>query len=267
MCRMAFITGLNSEYVEDMREMWIDNGHGWGLVFKDKIVDGKYILNKKGKYEYIRNEYIGLKEWRTINSDVPIAWEKLPKKLDGIFHIRYATVSRELGGVHPFVIDLGDEQYVYSHNGVIHGYDIDRYDVDSEIIGDLFMLNYMGDMYNSMIETVKRLNGGLYDGYWNILMADKSMRKLFAYSDGSLMIFKKDGKFCGISSDDKWDRGLEFDFIEIPEGEYIYMEKENNKWKVVDEGRIEKNISKGKYLWDDVGLYEEEYIKYWGWKE
>ena len=263
MCRMAFMSGLNSEYVENMRRMWIDNPHGWGLVYKDEIKDGKYVMNKSGKYKYIEKRYMGLKEWRTLNSDTPIAYEYLPKKLDGIFHIRYATVSRELGGVHPYILDVGDEKYVYSHNGVIHGLDVNKFDVDSEIIGELFYLEYNGDMHSTMVKVLKRLNSGLYDGYWNILMVNKSMEKLFVYSDGSLSIFEKKGKFYGISSDDRWDIYRDFNFIEIPPETYIYMEKIDGKWVIEDEGEIEKVID-DKYLYEnwDKYLYEDE-IRGW----
>ena len=210
MCRMALLFDVERENVEIMREEWLNNPHGWGLVFND---------NKK------------LKEWHTVTSDVPIPLSFLTPFVEGMFHIRFATSRKQYGGTHPFV----NSEMFFAHNGVIspsHGFDI-----DSLIIEDLY-LQANGSFEDKMISVIRELNENYY-GTWNIIAMTKDFKKAIAYCDGSLGLVKKKGKIIAVASDEKpFDYDLKFK--EMKKGEFLYFEKKKNVWKIVEKRRINK---------------------------
>ena len=216
MCRMALLLNTERDLIERMREEWIGNPHGWGLVFED--------IN-------------GLNEWHTLTSDVPIPISFLPPFVEGIFHIRYATSKSKYGGTHPF---LNNEMF-FAHNGVIspsHGFEI-----DSLIIEDLY-LQANGSFKDKMISVIKNLNENYY-GTWNIIAMTKNFKEAIAYCDGSLSIIKNGKKVIAIASDIK-----PFNFSESQKmkyGEFLYLRKTKKGWKIIEKIRLNKR----RWYYDD----------------
>ena len=237
MCRMILMLGMKREYAEIGRETWINNRDGWGIAFK----------RDDGKFE----------DWHVLKSNVPIPLEYLPKKVDGIFHIRWATSNREWGGIHPFKMISGNKELIYSHNGVI--YPTFEVDVDSEIIGRLID-DKSGNLMEVMLEVLNELDA--YGGTKNIIVMRGD--EAFGYCDGSLVEIYEHGKLIGLASDGSPFLGR-IKKKKMKNREWVYIKKEGKEWKIIKRGKHERFKKKTRRMFKDVYRGDDyEDSGYWG---
>lgn len=237
MCRMMLGLGIKRGIIENARRAWMTNPHGWGL-----------------KYKY-RKEWV---EWHTVNSDVPIPTAYIPMQFEGLFHIRFATVNKKMGGVHPFTVGSEKNGIIYAHNGTIYPYDY-KMDIDSETIGK-YIEDASGNLKEKMIKAIKRLNDG-HSGFWNIIAMTTDGKEAFGYCDGSLVEVFEGDNIVALASDELPFINENYKILKMNEGEWIYLNKEDGKWVIKEMGKEEKERWRYQYY----GYYRS-YAKNYGWK-
>ena len=250
MCRMIMFLGMDKETV---RSAWISWGYGnrdgWGFIF-----------SKKWGWEK-DYDYYTIKEWRTLNSDVPIDLRYLDEKVWGLLHFRLATIGGEFGGVHPFRVK--DDIYI-AHNGVIHSIGEEDYNVDSEIIVEIFrdkLIKYkkFEDAFIDMINELGEFREyGIYSGYWNLMAIDFRTQKFGIYCDGDIVRVRSNKKIVGYASDEyPIKRKYRYDILRAGDyevGRYYY----DGVVDITESGKVKFVRRYPKYSYWDIYDYEED---------
>lgn len=192
MCRLGFMSSEDDrDYTNLITLAGIsygkanDDGFGYALI-DDK--ENKFIIEKTAT----PTDY----------------WLGFGKKLiakDAIMHCRKATTGDVKDkNSHPFVSE--DGRYALAHNGVISSYE----EIEKELKdkGHKFSSECDSEIFLHAWEEwgkdfIKKLKDGGVTGYATILILDKTENKLYAYTDGSNLVFyKSKGMLIGFSDSD-----------------------------------------------------------------
>lgn len=188
----------------------------------------------------------------------------------GIAHTRWAThgqPSKE--NAHPQMSFKG-EFYVV-HNGVIENYcdlknqlKVRGYEfksqTDTEVLADLLERNYlrMGSVLGAIAESIKSLEGSFACA---ILHKDEPNRVYFMKNASPLLLGKGKGSFL-LASDPAPMIELTSSFIDLADGSYGYLEKDNVKiYKDYEEIKPEYSTRDAENFNHDLGDYPHYMLK------